>query len=236
MNLLARLTTSGNYRDYWRADEKDRPFFHAADAGAPVVTLLGYYDLADAPTQARIKEAIKGSLGFELWVTGEVPNPFGLARQYVQSGNGARRSTFFYPHDSDTAPWWQGENARLASLAVAANLAIPLYPEDLAFQSKLRAYAADQLDWILGMNPFDASMLQGTGRNNPEYMFFGTWQYRSAPGGICNGITSGFKDEHDIDFNVPSSVTGQDSDWRWAEQWLPHAAWFLLAAASANPR
>ena len=234
-SLLDRLASDGHYQNYWRADIGSRPFFHAADAGAPVVTLLGYYDLASPKLQLRIREAVKKSLEFELSVTGEAPNPFGLARQYVQSQSGARRSTYFYPHDSDTAPWWQGENARLASLATAANLATPLYQDDPAFQAKLRAYALDQINWILGLNPFDASMLQGTGRNNPEYTFFTSWEYKSAPGGICNGITSGFKDEHDIDFNVPSSVTGQDSDWRWAEQWLPHAAWYLLAVASFHP-
>jgi uncharacterized membrane protein YeiB len=24
---------------------------------------------------------------------------------------------------------------------------------------------------------------------------------------------------------------GADHDWRWTEQWLPHAAWYLLAAS-----
>jgi chitinase len=153
----------------------------------------------------------------------------------VQSKTGARRTSFFYPHDSDTAPWWQGENGRLASLAAAARLAAPLYADDPAFQLKLQAYALDQLNWILGLNPFDAGMLQGTGRNNPEYVFFSSWEYKSAPGGICNGITSGYKDEHDIDLSVPYEVTGQDSDWRWAEQWIPHAAWYMLAVAAGRP-
>jgi hypothetical protein len=75
-------------------------------------------------------------------------------------------------------------------------------------------------------------MLQGTGHNNPAYGFFGTFEYTNAPGGIVNGITSGFEDEHDIDFNIPYAVSGKDSDWRWAEQWLPHAAWYLLAVAT----
>ena len=236
-SLIDRLISSGPYKNYWRADDKDRPFFHAADAGAPVIALLDYYGLADKAMQARIKDAVKRSLTFELSVTNEEANPFGLARQYVQSKTGVRRTSFFYPHDSDTAPWWQGENARLASLAAAARLASPLFAgDDPAFQAKLQAYALDQLNWILGLNPFDASMLQGAGRNNPEYVFFSSWEYKSAPGGICNGITSGYKDEHDIDLNVPYEVTGQDSDWRWAEQWIPHAAWYLLAVAAGENR
>src|SRR6516225_8076218 len=32
-SLIARLTSSGYYVNYWRADDGDRPFFHASDAG-----------------------------------------------------------------------------------------------------------------------------------------------------------------------------------------------------------
>ena len=92
-------------------------------------------------------------------------------------------------------------------------------------------FALDQLNWVLGCNPYDASMLQGTGRNNPAYSFFGTFEYTNAPGGIVNGITSGLDNENDIEFNLSYAKTGKDYDWRWAEQWLPHTAWYLLAVA-----
>ena len=40
-NLIGRLASwQQTYKNYWRADDKDRPFFHAADAGLPVVSLL----------------------------------------------------------------------------------------------------------------------------------------------------------------------------------------------------
>jgi hypothetical protein len=42
-------------------------------------------------------------------------------------------------------------------------------------------------------------------------------------------------DEEGIDFNLPYAQTGADHDWRWGEQWLPHAAWFLLAVAVGPP-
>ena len=47
---------------------------------------------------------------------------------------------------------------------------------------------------------YDSSMLHGTGRNNPEYIFFVSYQYTKAPNGIVNGITGGGTDEHDIDY------------------------------------
>ena len=77
-------------------------------------------------------------------------------------------------------------------------------------------------------------MLNGVGRNNPPYMYFDSWEFTNAPGGISNGITSGFHDESDIDYLLPYRQTGADNDWRWGEQWLPHAAWYLLAASTGG--
>ncbi|HPW17451.1 MAG TPA: glycoside hydrolase family 9 protein [Candidatus Aminicenantes bacterium] len=229
-SLLARLTPQG----YWRVDDKDRPFFSPSDAGLPVVSLLDFHGVAPAPMRKRILEAVRKSLAYELRVTAEAANPFGYARQLVQHRDGRRNTAFFFPHDTEAAPWWQGENARLASLACAARLAAPFFPEDGDFQARLRAYALDQLNWILGLNPYDACMLGGTGRNNPEYIFLGTWQYENVPGGVVNGITSGMTDEHDIDYNVGYETTGVDHDWRWMEQWLPHTAWYMLAVAAGD--
>jgi len=232
--LLNRLAAWNNYKNYWRADDKDRPFFHAADAGLPVVSLLNYYPLATPDMQARIKKAVKVSMQFELGITAEVNNPFGYSRQLVQDTLGNRHTAFFFPHGSDASPWWQGENARIASMSAAARMTADLFKDDKAFHDQLETFAVDQLNWILGLNPFDASMLQGTGHNNPAYGFFGTTEYTNAPGGIVNGITSGFDDENDIDFNIPYSKSGKDSDWRWAEQWLPHTTWYLLAVSLGN--
>jgi hypothetical protein len=230
-NLMSRLITSGGHTNYWRADDGDRPFFHAADAGLPVVSLLNYYEIAADATRAKVLETVRKSLESELAMTKEVANPFGYARQLVQSTNGFRRTAFFFPHDTETAPWWQGENARLSSMAAAARMAAKYFKDDPAFENQLQAYAWDQLNWILGLNPYDSCMMQGVGRNNIFYMFFESYEYNNAPGGICNGITGGRTDPEDIDFNVGYAVTGKDEDWRWGEQWLPHAAWYLYAVS-----
>jgi hypothetical protein len=170
----------------------------------------------------------------ELLVTAQVGNPFGYARQLVHTKAGVRETRFFYPHDADTAPWWQGEDARLGSLATAARLALPHFATDKAFAAALDRYALDQLNWMLGANPFDVSMIRGSGRNNPEYLYFDSWEYTSRAGGVSNGITGGLSDPHGIDFLVPYSVTKADNDWRWAEQWLPHATWYMLAVAAGG--
>jgi hypothetical protein len=231
LNLMARLTSRGEHKDYWRADDADRPFFHPADAGLPLVSLVNYHEIADGPTKDKIRETVRRSLGFEMAVTREVVNPFGYSRQLVQSKDGERRTSFFFPHDTETAPWWQGENARLGSMAAAFRLASRLFPDDVKMKEGLGAFAQDQLNWILGLNPFESCMLYGRGRNNPEYMFFNSYEYMNAPGGISNGITAGYADEADIDYNLHFAQTGKDDDWRWTEQWLPHASWFLYAVA-----
>ncbi|MFZ0730953.1 MAG: glycoside hydrolase family 9 protein [Candidatus Sulfotelmatobacter sp.] len=233
-SLMARQISAGGYKNYWRADDGTRPFFHASDGGFPDVSLLYYAEIADAPVRQQVLTTVKKSLEFELAITGEVNNPFGYSREYVQDKTGVRRTSFFFPHNSDAAPWWQGENARLASVATAARLAEPMFAGDSAFQKQLESFATDQLNWILGLNPFDSCMLNGVGRNNPPYMYFDSWEFTNAPGGISNGITSGFKDENDIDYLLTYRQTGADNDWRWGEQWLPHGAWYLLAVASGR--
>lgn len=230
-SLMSRLVTQGKYRDSWRADDGSRPFFSPSDAGLPVVSLLEYAQVASPASQARVRDAVKRSLEFELKVTGDVNNPFGYARELVRMSHGEVRTAFFFPHDTEAAPWWQGENARLASMAAAARMAAPLYSGDPAFQKQLEDYAWNQLHWILGRNPYDTSMLMGSGHNNAHYMFFRLWKYTSAPGAIINGITAASNSEDGIAFNEGFAVTGKDDDWRWTEQWLPHDAWYLYAVS-----
>lgn len=228
LNLLGRLSPAG----YWVADGGDRPFFHASDAGLPALSLALY--LGTEPPQKlreKVLEALERSFSYELGITAEGSNPFSYARQYVQSVDGRRRRSFFMPHDCETSPWWQGENARICSLAAAARAVAALPGLDSGLKARLTIYATRQLDWVLGLNPFDACMLHGSGRNNPPYTFFGSRQYLNCPGGIVNGITSGIDDEEGIALN-PQWIDGKmDNSWRWGEQWLPHASWFLYATA-----
>jgi Glycosyl hydrolase family 9/Cellulase N-terminal ig-like domain len=227
--LMKRLTSDPRLGDFWRADDGMRPYFHPSDAGLPVVSLLRYAELCGETDRNRVRSFVERSLKSELRTTREVNNPFGYARQIIRMGDGSVRAAFFFPHDTEAAPWWQGENARLASLASAARLAAPLFKNDPAFQSELAEYAWNQLHWILGRNPFDTSMLIGSGHGNEPYLFFESYKYTSAPGAIINGITAARNDEDGIAFNEGYAVTGQDEDWRWTEEWLPHAAWYLYA-------
>ncbi|TDB83234.1 hypothetical protein E1264_29220 [Actinomadura sp. KC216] len=233
-NLSSRLVSWNGHTDYWRADDKDRPYFHPSDAGLPVVALLTYAGIAEGRAADQALDAVRRSMQWELSVTSSVRNPFGYARQLVQDKDGDRAAQFFFPHNvtpRSRDQWWQGENARIASLATAARLTARQFPEDRAFAKRLRAYAADQLNWILGANPYDVCMLDGSGRNNPEYLWLGSWQFLQTPGGIVNGITGKNDDGSGILWDHGFAKTGKDDDWRWGEQWLPHTSWYLNAVA-----
>jgi hypothetical protein len=226
-SLVARLHHDQRFSDFWRADaDGRRSYFHGAEAGLPVLALLRYRAVeTEAAGRDQALEAVKRSLAFELKITREVANPFGYARQYVTELSGDKHSSFFIPHKNESGYWWQGENARLASLSAAAFVASRQLP---ALAADLKSYGTDQLDWILGLNPFDMCMLQGKGRNNPEYEV----EQPNAPGGVCNGMTSGFGDEHDIAFQPQPQASDPNQNWRWSEQWLAHAAWLGLALSA----
>lgn len=227
--LMARYVPVDEHMGYLAVNDEGRPFFHASDAGMPVVNLLNYA-LIEKQKEARDKaiDLCERVMRYQLHVTQDAVNPFGYARQYVQHGDGRREVQFFYPHDVETAPWWQGENARLASLATAARALSHLTQEE-AFRAELCRFADDQINWILGLNPFDACMMEGEGRNHIDYFFEGDRRdFMQCPGGIVNGITGGLHDEHGIAFYYEGDDEINDN-WRWAEQWLPHATWYMYA-------
>ncbi|SKB92178.1 glycoside hydrolase family 9 protein [Daejeonella lutea] len=227
-NLTARMTPEG----YFRSDDGDRPYFHASDAGLPVVALSRYLKKEkDATLRTAALNVIRKALDYNLAVTNKVANPFGYARQTFKH-KGTIKEGFFIPHENETGWWWQGENARLGSLATAALVGGRLvYPAqgNWGVKAPLAEYASQQLSWVLGSNPYAMCFMYGFGKNNVPYMaaLFG---HGSQAGGISNGITGkdGNGDGSGIDFKLHAD----GNEWRWTEQWIPHAAWFLQAIAA----
>ncbi|AOS44730.1 hypothetical protein Verru16b_01797 [Lacunisphaera limnophila] len=199
----------------------ERSWFHASDAGLPLVTLLRLADAHPAHPQAAAARALAAELMQAQLALGEGRNnPFGYPPHWVKTPGTPGRVQWFYPHDNPSGYWWQGENARLASLAAAAQGVGAVTGDPVAARAGRR-----WVDWILGANPFDRCMLHGRGRNNPVY----EEHYHNAPGGVANGITSGFTDENDIAFAPLPAAADSAEKWRWGEQWLPHGAWLLYA-------
>ncbi len=250
-HLIGRLSDEGYF---WSDNDKTRPFYHASDAGLPVVALLRYIEMENniayepCPPEAncinpgevlmkKAAEAAKKHLDWMISVTDRQNNHFGYAKQVVKT-LGKLQTNFFIPHDNETGYWFQGESARQGSLASAAVYASRM----LGYEDSVKAfqYAADQLDWILGKNPYDVSMMKGVGTKNPPV--YQSYSSTTLKGGIANGITGKNMDGSGITWDDVSAIQsdlaglGQDvaswQTWRWEEQWLPHATWYLMALAT----
>lgn len=229
--LVARQMSDEQIQHFWSANQDgSRPYFHAAEAGLPVIALCEYLSIEDDSARAEsVKRIVNLACEFEITISNKVINPFGYPRQYVKGVNESKRDAFFVAHNNESGYWWQGENARLGSLATMAYLAQP-HIASQEVQQQLSVFAQDALNWVVGLNPYDMCMLDGHGRNNPDYL--PQYGFFNAKGGVCNGITGGFEDEEDIAFNPPAQKEDVLQNWRWGEQWIPHGAWYLLAIIS----
>ncbi len=231
--LTNRLTDDENYKGWWRADEKgERPYFHGSEAGLPIIALCRYLDFeTDKKFKTIAINTIRKSIDFELSISSDVNNPYGYPRQYVKAVNeDKKRAAFFLPHHNETGYWWQGENARLASIASAFFIARPYMTDE---QNSIAVkFAMDKINWILGLNPYDVCMVDGIGFNNPDYKE--GHESLNFKGCTANGITAGFTDETDIAFMPLPENDDPAQAWRWSEQWMPHGSWLMLAVAAAE--
>ena len=229
-NLAGRMTSDG----YFLANNVNRPFWHAADAGLPVIALARYLDVEKDPDFRKTAlETIKKALDYNLRITVEVSNPFGYPRQSFLY-KGKVQNGFFIPHENESGWWWQGEDARLGSLAAAAIVGGRLvYPGTAAFgvNQPLAEYASHLVSWVLGCNPFNICMMYGYGQNNVPYMS-SMYGHGSGRGGISNGITG--KDLHGDGSGIDFKMEDHGNEWRWSEQWIPHSGWFLQAVAAMS--
>ena len=256
-HLIGRLSADGYF---WSDDDKKRPFWHASDAGLPLIALVRYaeiegpisvyaknpdFDLidwgfvdrigatCDNPHFSEVMNAIKAHLNWLVSITNKVDNPFGYARQTYKTQDKIKDG-FFIPHDNESNYWWQGESARIASLSAAAVYAARSLNENVA--DSVQKYAADQLDWILGKNPYATCMMYGKGTKNPQKYDGQSNNDATLEGGIANGISGKNQDGSGIAWTDDGvGAVGFDAlketwqVWRWDEQWLPHSTWYLMA-------
>jgi hypothetical protein len=228
-NLNGRMTSQG----WFVSDDDDRPFYHGVEAGLPIIALVDYLAIEhNKLIKAKTKHTIKLALDFQLALNAKVANPFNLARQtfkaYKDGQYSKQQEGFFIPHANESNEWWSGESSRMSSLSAAAIWGGKITHSNaggtFAINNELANFAQSQIDWIMGKNPYQVSMLYGFGVNNPPHA-------KSAGtllnGGISNGITG-----------ATLSPEGQGITWaegsdennrRWVEQWLQNSTWYLLA-------
>lgn len=239
-NLAARLTDEGWFISNDINNDNLRPFYHAAEAGFPILALSQYLTIEQQVDKVEVsKQVIAKHLAYQLKLNNKVSNPFNYARQpYKRYQEGklspVLQEDFFIPHANETEYWWQGESARLSSLTMAAVIGGRAISSannnaqlnNFGISSELAAFAQNQMDWTLGRNPYNLCMFNGFGINNPIPYDGLSMVY----GGISNGITAAKQNDpllagRGIEFGPEPDW----QNWRWVEQWLPHSTWFLLA-------
>jgi hypothetical protein len=236
-HLNARLNADGLFN----SDQGNRPFYHGAEAGFPIISLAYYHEAETDPLlRKQASKTIAAALDKQLAMNRSVANPYNYARQAFRTFANGRLSDssyegFFMPHANETDYWWQGESARLASLSTAAllggRISNPEPTGAFGVSKELAEFAQNQVDWTLGRNPYGMTMLYGFGKLNPPSAESAG---KMLVGGISNGITGA------TDSPLGSGITfapGPDEEqWRWVEQWIPHSAWLLLNASAMAPK
>lgn len=139
--------------------------------------------------------------------------PYGLYRK--DPGGNRNLGRFWYRWFMEANPdWYVGINSNLAATGIALAKAARVMS-----QTRWSALAQRQLDWIMGVNPFNTSTIVGVGFNNPQHMFGGEF-YPSTPylpGAVMNGITGDIND-------IPQLRPGS---WQDCEYWTPMVAYTI---------
>jgi hypothetical protein len=210
-------------RGYWRSGKQ--PWSDAVYGAIPAVALLELAEAlpehSDAP---KWRDAV--SLHIQEYVfpmTSRSPYrimPFGVfagrpSPEKYRPLAGEMTYRYFLPARKQF--WWLGTTSVLASYA-----ALLAKAGRLSRREDYRNLAYRQLEWIMGANPFGACLMTGEGMRNvfPHSRFVGL-----IPGGIVNGIAGNPDDEPILD-------TENGGDWRTAEYWSPHNAWYLWAVSN----
>ncbi|MBK8802700.1 MAG: glycoside hydrolase family 9 protein [Fibrobacteres bacterium] len=139
------------------------------------------------------------------------------------------KASFFMPHKNETEYWWQGENARLGSMA--AGLLLARHASDPSWRFGADSFSQEAvapLDWVAGKNSEGVNFVYGV--EGGTYAAYFAGKGKNTVGGICNGITA----ISDTDLTPVFKNDGGADNWRWVEQWLPHNAWFLMGLAAVQ--
>ncbi len=227
---LFQITKEDRYLDYCR---------HAVEtllaAGKPDGSLAGGYgNTGDIPAAALSQfalafpddpksAAIKARLAEHLTpFLAEAANPLGLMMQ--QPGP---QGWFFDPSSA------MGCNYQLCSRAWSATMVYRVTRDARALR-----YAMDQLDFLLGRNPYDVCMMEGRGsvnlpRYHHRYITIPGHERGAVPGAIPNGCVRDIAgwDRPGLDLSTGGRP---NPSYRTNEPWLVHNVFYMMAITALH--
>jgi len=206
--------------DGWFSKEDGNPHNSITLLGMPCAA-LAEFALRSSEPDPDLVEAVSRYLDFSIRISG---GPFMISKLYFADGS----TVFFHPYP-DEESWYVGQNSQYLSQAWAALLGF-----SLTGQKRFRRYGLAQINWILGANPFGICMFEGRGSANPRvyhhrYASIPGKERGAVPGCVPNGVVRVQPDRDAPRFDLRSSGRG---DYHSNEPWLPHNAFYLLAASN----
>lgn len=141
--------------------------------------------------------------------------PYGLFTKQDTLGN-KKTGKYWYRYFMDPRlSWWVGINANLASAGVGLMKASVILKDP-----ELKALAQKQLDWIIGVNPFNSSTIMMVGCNQPKPMLGGEFNPPTPliPGAVMNGLGGDVADQ-------PHFIV--ENNYHQSEYWTPMVAYTL---------
>jgi hypothetical protein len=217
---------------FWMNEAGGRePYRGILHSAQPLIALARIAEASDDPgLRAAVEAVLRACLEFYVYPLSET-TPFGI----IPFG------AYLTPaSDADLhRPWRDGYTYRLfmpehhpqrinhglgghwTSWAHALALMGPLLGEP-----RCTSLAWSQLHWLIGCNPFNASVVSGVGYNNPmpHSRFLGT-----LPGGFCTGFNGSADDRPQLDLEG-------DAQWNTTEYWMTPLSNAVMALAVLNPR
>jgi len=211
---------------YFNSASRTEPYKNISNGGEELIALCDLVDLFptenDAPAWI---ETIAGYTRNYLLFLAQKNNfgivPFGLFTKEDPGGN-RKSGEFWYRYFMQPErDWWVGINANLASSGIGL-----LKASKVLDDAELKAYAQRQLDWIVGVNPFNSSTIEGVGYNHPQHFPGSTFIPRTPvlPGAVLNGLGGDHDDQ---------PVIG-NGDWQISEYWTPMVAYTLWLMAEIS--
>ena len=142
-------------------------------------------------------------------------NPYGVVAQALEPDEKTKKiNLYFFP--SPNAPGgYHGYNCDILAMGI-----ISLKYAHLTKNPLFARIAVDQVDWVLGKNPFGFSMVIGIGETNPD-SYHNEFNKGPVKGAIVNGIIA------KEDGNIPVWGSGALSQ----EYWKVHSAMMLALIA-----
>jgi hypothetical protein len=209
--LLAQQVRSGRFRGAWGASGE-------ITAGA-----LAAFALA-SPQDALTGKIRPALAEFRAFLESTADNPFGLSKQSV-----GEKEYFFEPTSTLGLNFNQLQKAWAAALIARLN-----------HDARALRFATDQVDWVLGKNPYNLCQFEGAGTLNPpryhhRYDSIPGHERGAVPGTIPNGFvrTISGEDQPGFDMSRPGAGKGHPS-YRTSEPWLVHNMWYLLAVSALH--